>query len=149
MSIISSSIMHAMLAKFWHGVQGRRQDSRIKGAKHANFHLGGGAKRLISTKKSVKITLSCKILPAVPWHRGGHGPCWSPLAPSLMAWQFYKSSHLHGKILELSPDLILHVELSPDLILEEPVVLVELSRDCKAKFWYGVDNTMPLHRMTR
>jgi hypothetical protein len=36
---------------------GRRQDSRLKGAKHADFFLVG-ANRLLFTKKSVKIPLS-------------------------------------------------------------------------------------------
>jgi hypothetical protein len=65
--------------------QGRRQDSRLKGAKPANFCLGGGANRLIFTKKLIKISLSHNFLPSIPWYSGGHGPCWSPLAPPLLA----------------------------------------------------------------
>jgi hypothetical protein len=57
-----------------------------------------GPNKLIFTKKSVKISLNHNFFHSVPWHRGGHGPCWSPLAPPpiLYFWnKIFKVSKAH------------------------------------------------------
>jgi hypothetical protein len=63
-------------------MQGRRQDLSLKGAEHG-YSLLGGPTKLFSSKFLVKIRFKLKFRAVNPFHRGGQGTCWSPLAPPL------------------------------------------------------------------